>query len=283
MGMDMRELHCLGLSATGFHRIAYTDWGHPSNQRVLICAHGLTRNSRDFDDLASSLYDQYRVICFDAVGRGRSDWLADKNGYNYPQYAADANTIIARTAAPLVDWVGTSMGGILGMILAAQPQSPIRRLVINDVGFKVPKSALDRIGSYLGKRMVFDSEEALIAAVKAVSPFGPLSESQWRHVATSGARQIPGGGWEFSYDPGIAQVFEQAVTGDIDLSPIWAQVKCPVLLTRGSESDLLSKEVFDAMCKRPNVKGVEFAGVGHAPMFMDAGQIRVVRDFLRAP
>jgi pimeloyl-ACP methyl ester carboxylesterase len=281
--MDMRELHCLGLSAAGFHKIAYNDWGHPGNQRVLICAHGLTRNARDFDDLASSLYDQYRVICFDAVGRGRSDWLTNKADYAYPQYAADANALIARTGAPIVDWVGTSMGGILGMMLAAMPNSPIRRLVINDVGSMVPKASLERIGAYVGKSMEFDNEEALVNSVKALSPFGPLSETQWTHVATSGARRLEGGRWQFSYDPGIALNLSQALTNDIDLSAFWNNVKCPVLLTRGAESDLLLPETFKAMCERSNVKGIEFQGVGHAPMFMDAGQIRVVREFLLAP
>ncbi|MDX2220447.1 MAG: alpha/beta hydrolase [Burkholderiales bacterium] len=279
----MRELHCLGLSSAGFHKIAYNDWGHPGNQRVLICAHGLTRNARDFDDLASSLYDQYRVICFDAVGRGRSDWLANKADYNYPQYAADAGTVIARTGAPVVDWVGTSMGGILGMILAAMPNSPIRRLVINDVGSMVPRASLERIGAYVGKSMEFENEEALVAAVKATSPFGPLSQTQWTHVATSGARRLEGGRWQFSYDPGIAEVLGKAIHADIDLSAYWDKVTCPVLLTRGADSDLLLPDTFKAMCARPNVKGVEFPGVGHAPMFMDAGQIRVVRDFLLAP
>jgi len=281
--MDMRELHCLGLSAGGFHKIAYTDWGHPSNQRVLICAHGLTRNSRDFDDLASSLYDQYRVLCFDAAGRGQSGWLANKADYGYPQYMADANAVIARTAAPVVDWVGTSMGGVLGMMLAAMPNSPIRRLIINDVGSIVPKAALARIGAYVGKEMVFADEDALVAAVRAVSPFGPLSESQWRHVAVSGARRLDGGRWTFNYDPGIAEVFKDGVAADVDLSAFWNNVKCPVLLTRGADSDLLLRDNFLAMCERPNVKGIEFPDVGHAPMFMDAGQIRVVRDFLLAP
>ncbi|MBL8518071.1 MAG: alpha/beta hydrolase [Betaproteobacteria bacterium] len=280
--MDMRELHCLGLSQAGFHKIAYNDWGHPSNQRVLVCAHGLTRNARDFDDLASALYDQYRVICFDAAGRGRSDWLANKADYNYPQYAADANALIARTGAPVVDWLGTSMGGILGMILAAQPNSPIRRLVINDVGSLVPKASLERIGAYVGKSMAFENEAALVAAVKAASPFGPLTESQWTHVATSGARRLPDGRWQFSYDPAIAEVFSKAIAADVDLSFYWDKVTCPVLLTRGANSDLLLPETFQAMCARPNVTGVEFADVGHAPMFMDAGQIKVVRDFLLA-
>lgn len=282
MGIDMRELHCLGLSAAGFHKIAYRDWGHPGNQRVLICAHGLTRNARDFDDLASSLYDQYRVLCFDAVGRGKSDWLANKADYGYAQYSADANALIARTGAPVVDWVGTSMGGILGMILAAMPNSPIRRLVINDVGSLVPKASLERIATYVGKKMEFESEEALVAAVRAVSPFGPLSDTQWTHVATSGARRLEGGAWTFSYDPGIAVGLAGALSDDIDLSAYWNNVKCPVLITRGAESDLLLPETFAAMCAKPNVKGVEFPGVGHAPMFMDAGQIRVVRDFLLA-
>lgn len=279
----MREASHLGLSSSGFHRIAYTEWGHGKDPKVLICAHGLTRNGRDFDDLASSLTDKYRIICPDAAGRGKSDWLANKADYNYIQYMNDAVALIARTDAAQVDWVGTSMGGILGMILAAQPNSPIRRLVVNDVGSLVPKAALERIGAYVGSDPVFDDEAALIDAVRSSSPFGQLSESQWRHLATSGARQIEGGKWKLRYDPGVAQVFGSAIAADIDLSAYWNAIKCPVLVTRGAQSDLLLPETFAQMCAKPGVRGVEFPDVGHAPMFMDAGQIKVVREFLLAP
>jgi pimeloyl-ACP methyl ester carboxylesterase len=280
--MFMREASYLGLSSSGFHRIAYAEWGHGSDPNVLICAHGLTRNGRDFDDLANALTDKYRILCPDAAGRGKSDWLTNKADYNYAQYVNDATALIARTDAPQVDWVGTSMGGILGMILAAQPNSPIRKLVINDVGSLVPKAALQRIGAYVGSDPTFEDEAALIESVRSSSPFGPLGESEWRHIATSGAKQIEGGRWKLRYDPGIAQVFDAAIGADIDLSAYWNAIKCPVLITRGAESDLLLPQTFAEMCKKPGVRGVEFEGVGHAPMFMDAWQIRVVREFLLA-
>ena len=146
----MRESYVLGLSQTGFHRIAYTEWGDADNPRVLICAHGLSRNGRDFDALAEAMSRDYRVLCPDFVGRGKSDWLQNKAGYGYPQYLSDMSVLIARTGAEQVDWVGTSMGGITGMFIAAQPKSPIRKMVINDVGPHIPMAALERIGAYVG-------------------------------------------------------------------------------------------------------------------------------------
>src|SRR5688572_7734326 len=127
--MAMGSRSFLGLGPHGFHRVAYSEWGDPGNPRVLVCVHGLTRNGRDFDDIAEALSDRWRVLCPDVVGRGRSDRLAVKEDYSFPQYCADMGALIARSGAEQVDWVGTSMGGIVGMMLAAQPQSPIRRMV----------------------------------------------------------------------------------------------------------------------------------------------------------
>ena len=152
----MREDSYLGLSASGFHRLAYTDRGGQDAARTVVCVHGLTRNGRDFDALAESLAEAgYRVVCPDVVGRGRSDWLVDPEGYSYPQMLADATALIARLGAEAIDWVGTSMGGLIGMMLAAQPKNPLRRLVINDVGPFVPKAALERIADYVGQDPVF--------------------------------------------------------------------------------------------------------------------------------
>jgi pimeloyl-ACP methyl ester carboxylesterase len=276
--MRKNYVHCL--SSTGFHRMAYTEWGDAANPNVLICAHGLTRSGRDFDALAALMTDHYRVICPDVAGRGESDWITAKTNYNYPQYLNDMTTLIARTSAQTLHWVGTSMGGIIGMLLAAQPKSPITRLVVNDVGALIPKASLERISLYVGKSPAFASLDAVIAAVRAVSPFGPLSDAQWKQLTMPLIKQNAEGKWEFRYDPGIGDAFKNAPIADVDLSAYWNAIQCPALVTRGADSDLLLKSTFDAMLKKPGVEGVEFAGVGHAPMFQSDDQLAVVRNFL---
>jgi pimeloyl-ACP methyl ester carboxylesterase len=258
-----------------------TEWGAQDNPRVLICVHGLTRCGRDFDTLAAALENDYRILCPDVVGRGESDWLANKADYNYPQYIADMVRLIARTHVKQVHWLGTSMGGIIGMLLAAQPHSPITRMVINDVGSHIPKEALARIGKYMDPKAtpVFASVDEAVATVRAVSPFGPLSDSAWRSMTLNLLKRVPSG-FQFRYDPAIALPFKGGELADIDLSPFWNEVHCPVLVTRGAESDLLLKSTFDEMCAKPQVRGVEFAETGHAPMFQDAESISQVRAFL---
>ena len=279
--MQSKFVSCL--SSSGFHRIHYTEWGDTSNPRVLVCVHGLTRCCRDFDTLANALSRHYRVICPDIVGRGESDWLANKANYVYPQYLNDMATLLARIGADSVHWLGTSMGGIIGMLLAAQPGSPISRMVVNDVGSFIPKSALERIAMYVGKIPPFPSIEAAVEAVRATSPFGPLSDTEWRVLTLPLIRQNADGGWDFRYDPGIGDAFRAAPIIDVDLLPYWNAIACPVLVTRGAESDLLLKSTFEAMCKKSNVRGIEFAHVGHAPMLQHADQINAVKDFLIAP
>ena len=272
----------LGLSSGGFHRIAYTQWGDPRNPKVLICVHGLTRNGRDFDFFAQALAEHYRVLCPDVVGRGQSDWLPNKADYNYPQYLQDMNALIARSGAEQVDWVGTSMGGLIGMIMAAQPNTPLRKLVINDVGPFIPRSALERIASYLGQTPSFKSLADMEAYVRQIAaPFGPLSDAEWRHLTIHSARQTEQGDYIFRYDPGIAEPFQALSDKDVDLWPYWDQLHCPTLLLRGQESDILRHEDALAMTQRgPRPELIEFDGIGHAPTLMDESQINPVRDWL---
>ena len=276
----------LGLDSQGFHRIHYTEWGDPGAERIVICVHGLTRNGRDFDDLAQALLPDFRVLCPDIAGRGKSDWLQAKEDYGYPQYCADMIALIARATSGgksrKIYWVGTSMGGIIGMLLASRPQSPIERLVLNDVGTVIPKAALERIGAYVGQDPRFKTLGELEAMVRIVcAPFGPLTDAQWRHLTETGARQHEDGSWGMSYDPGIGIPFRKGPLADVDLWPLWDAIACPTLLLRGAKSDLLLKDNADAMTRRgPKPRLVEFEDTGHAPMLMARDQIQVVRDFL---
>jgi pimeloyl-ACP methyl ester carboxylesterase len=302
----MRTDHLLGLSAHGFHKIFYTDWGDPASQRVVICVHGLTRNCRDFDLLAQALAAECRVVCPDIAGRGRSDWLYNKDDYGYPQYMADMNALIARvTAWPAASgwlgklanfltrrygsrslyWVGTSMGGMLGMLLASRPNSPIRKLVVNDVGPLIPKASLERIATYVGKDPRFKTFAELEAYVRAVSaPFGPLTDAQWHHLTLHGAKQHTDGSWGMCYDPDIAAPFRKGAAQNIDLWNYWDTITCPTLALRGAQSDLLLKETAEEMQTRgPRARLAELSGIGHAPMLMADDQIKLVKDFLLAP
>lgn len=277
----MREHSYSGLGPTGFHRLHYYEWGDSDNPRVVICVHGLTRNGRDFDALARALSDHYRVICPDVIGRGKSSWLRDKEHYGYAQYCADMNALIARSGARTVDWVGTSMGGIIGMLMASHSGAPIERMVVNDVGPFIPKAALERIKQYVGNDISFGSLDDAEKYIRCVSAgFGPLSDEQWRHLAETSVRSEDDGTLKLIYDPLLAHAFSGPV-GDVDMWSIWDSVSCPTLLIRGGNSDLLLTETAEEMTRRgPRAQMIEFEGIGHAPMLMSDDQIEAVRGFL---
>lgn len=275
-----REHSVLCLDPHGFHRIHYVEWGDPGNPRVLFCVHGLTRNARDFDFLASKLSDAYRVVCPDVAGRGLSGWLTDKGDYGYPVYLGDMATLVAKVDAEEIDWLGTSMGGLFGMFLAALPGTPIRKLVMNDVGAFIPKAALERIALYVGLDPAFDSLEALEGAMRTVSPFGELTPAQWRHLAVHVARRDQDGRWRFRYDPGIAQTFKAKPLDDVDMSTFWNAVRGPALVLRGEHSDLLLPGTLEEMRRRPGTETHTVPGTGHAPMLMDDATAAVIRRFL---
>jgi pimeloyl-ACP methyl ester carboxylesterase len=279
----MKTESVLGLGPSGFHRLAYAEWGPAAAPRTLICAHGLTRNGRDFDRLAAALADRYRVICPDVAGRGRSDWLPAAE-YGYPQYLADMAALVARLGVGEVDWLGTSMGGLIGIYLAAAAKSPIRRLVVNDVGPFIPKAALERIAGYAAQDPQFASLDELEAYLRKIyAPFGPLSDNDWRHLALQGYRRREGGGFGLAYDPAIGQALQANAKQDVDLWPVWDRIACPVLVLRGAQSDLLTAETAAQMRQRgPKAAVIEFAGIGHAPALMAEDQIAAVRDWLAA-
>jgi pimeloyl-ACP methyl ester carboxylesterase len=280
----VRSARFRGLGPHGFHTVAYTEWGEQTNPRVVICVHGLTRNGRDFDTLAAGLQDTYRVICPDIAGRGESEWLAHKADYGYPQYLADMNALIARLDVEHLDWVGTSMGGLIGMLLAAQPGTPIRRLVMNDVGPFIPRAALERLAAYVGKAPLFPSMDAATQYLRTVlAGFGPLTDDQWQRLARHSVKPAEGAALAMHYDPAIAEIFSAQPVADVNLWPIWAAVKSPVLLLRGVESDLLLRETAEQMiASRAGVKLVEIPNTGHAPALLDPRQVGLVREFLLA-
>ena len=264
------------------YRMSYTVFGDERAERTIVCVHGLTRNSRDFDLLAAVLADNARVICPDVVGRGRSEWLDDPETYAVPTYAGHMLQLIQHLGAPKVDWIGTSMGGLIGMAIAAMEQSPIEHLVLNDVGPFIPKEPLDRIGSYLGLDLSFDRLSDLEAHLRQIhAPFGPLTDDQWAHLAEHSSRRRPDGKFVLSYDPKIAAPFKNVEPEDVDLWSVWDEIRCPTLAIRGAESDLLSKATAVEMTGRgPKAELLEIPGVGHAPALMDEGQINEVKDWL---
>ena len=279
-----REYSFNSLSLHGFHRVAYREWGDHDNARIVVCVHGLTRNARDFDDLATALAPSFRVVCPDMPGRGESEWLRDPNDYTTATYLTALTAMLAHAHAERVAWVGTSMGGLLGMVMAAQPETPIVRMVVNDIGPVIEPAALARIATYVGLDPQFESFPALEAHVREVSaPFGPLSDAQWERLSRSVARHTPDGRWRLKYDPGIAVPFRASASQPTNLWPVWDRIQCPTLLLRGAESDLLSSATADAMHQRgPRPELIEFPGIGHAPMMLSADQIEPVVRFLRA-
>ena len=224
------------------------------------------------------------MVCPDIVGRGCSEWLAVKEDYSYPTYCADMASLTAWLHADRVDWVGTSMGGLIGMLLAALANTPIRRLVINDVGPFIPAAAVERIGEYVGNDPQFDSSEAVERYFREIyAPFGPLADTKWRHFARHGIRQCGDGRYALAYDPGISVNLKVDKFEDVDLWAVWDAIRCPVLVLRGAESDILTTETVQEMKGRgPRTDVVEFPGVGHAPALMESDQINIVREWLLA-
>jgi pimeloyl-ACP methyl ester carboxylesterase len=266
--------------------MAYAEWGAPDNPRVLVCVHGLTRVGRDFDRLARALASHYRVVCPDVVGRGRSDWLRDPNYYVVPQYVADMVALLARLDVEEVDWVGTSMGGLIGIAVAGQAEAPIRRLVINDVGPRLDATAIARIGTYLGAPVSFATVDEAIDYVSVVAaPFGVKKREDWRELVEPALRR-DGERWVLHYDPRIAVPFksvtpEGAAAAEAAMWKLYDAIRCPTLIVRGEHSDLLTREtLFEMQARHASAQGAEVPGVGHAPTFMFEHEIALVRDFL---
>lgn len=285
-------------AAPALHRMAYWEWnatGDPDHPHVIVCVHGLSRQSRDFDVLARSLSRHARVICPDVAGRGHSDWLDDPMDYGLECYARDMRALIAQLQArsPLVtlDWVGTSMGGLIGLLLASQTEQaspvPIRRLVLNDVGPRIQWQALHRIGEYLGQPMVFATLAQAAEALRLISPgFGPHTAQQWLDLTVPMLRPSIGGGLELHYDPSIAIPYramnpDMALAGESLLWAAYDSIRAQTLVLRGEQSDVLSVETAQAMVDRgPNARCVSLPGVGHAPTLVAPQLVALVARFL---
>jgi pimeloyl-ACP methyl ester carboxylesterase len=279
-----RKVQCA--SASGLHRMAYLEWGDRETSKVLICAHGLTRCARDLDRLAAEMVRHgYRVVCPDVAGRGDSEWLKNPMEYALPTYANDMVTLIARLDVETVHWVGTSLGGLVGMTLAAMPGSPVTKLVLNDVGAVLTAVSLDRIGSYLGKWPPLSTLDAAEQYVRSISTtFGPHTDAEWRFLTQHVVRKNPDGSLRMHYDPAIAVPFNAELPHrDIELWGLYDAIRCPTLVLRGEQSDLLTREAAKQMTSRgPRAKVVEIPGVGHAPTLLHDDQIAIVREFLLA-
>lgn len=296
----MKQNYVLCASKEGYHRIAYTEWGeqNPSASAV-ICVHGLTRNSRDFDALAKFLsLKGHHVFCPDIVGRGNSSWLSNSQQYNFERYIIDMNILISRTGATQIDWIGTSMGGIIGMMMAALANTPIRRLILNDVGPQIPINALWHMAKYVGKDPVFSSKEEAKQYFKIIyAEFGNLTEEQWDYFTAHSIRERSPGVFISNYDPSIHELKlkwqsvkeffyspHKALEGvlfDIDLWSFWRSIACPVLVIRGKSSHLLLPEHIKRMKRsHSQVEVYEVADAGHAPALLDLSQHEAILNWL---
>ncbi|WP_347554632.1 alpha/beta hydrolase [Robbsia sp. KACC 23696] len=308
-------------SPSGTHRMAYVEWGDPDNPRVLVCVHGLSRTGRDFDVLASRMAQTHRVICPDVVGRGKSDWLRDPAGYILPQYVGDMLALFTQLHLTRLAYVGTSMGGLIGMLLAAMPITPIARMVINDVGPHIEPSSLLRLRAYLDEvatrnvtaaapseaasgaprqtpamPMFATAQEGVDYLVAHSTGFGPHTPEQWRALNAPLLKRVYGAdggiaGYAIRADPGIADAFKMAATLDAAMleaaeAGMWhafESIRCPTLIVRGAESDLFSAQTLARMLAcGPRFSSVTVPGVGHAPTFVDPAQTGLLTQFLHA-
>jgi pimeloyl-ACP methyl ester carboxylesterase len=280
------------LLGTRFHRMSYVEFGNPAAPAVL-CVHGLTRNGRDFDPLAEALADRFHVICPDLPGRGKSDWLAEPMAYQPPSYVIALAHLLAALGKP-VAWVGTSLGGICGMMTAAAQGAPVTRLVLNDIGPHIPAAALQRIRTYMLEAPErFPNMAALQAHLRLIhAPFGPLTDAQWGFLARHSARAVlgdtggasaggasAGGALAMHYDPRIIEPMRNPVQLDVDLWPVWERIEIPRLVIRGASSDLLLPDTYERMLEE-GAQGHVVADAGHAPALMDEATIAVIRAFL---
>jgi pimeloyl-ACP methyl ester carboxylesterase len=278
--MTFRQKFLLHLGPEGFHNVAYREWGQEDNPNVLICVHGISRNGNDFDNIAEALSGMYRVVCPDMPGRGVSDWMQNKEHYLSSLYLSVCASLIAATGVEQVDWLGTSMGGRLGMALAAEPRSPIRKLVINDIGPHVPAAGRKDNFAHFGKDPRFEDEAAGKRYVRETrAAFGPTTEAAWDKFGRDSLRKLSDGQWTLHYDPGLAVTASSAAAGDS--WDQWESITCPVFVLWGLKSKLLIAETVERMKHTGPCAGVfEVPYAGHCPRLENDEQIDAVKQFL---
>jgi len=276
----VREETLLHLGPEGFHRVAYREWGAHDNPEVLICVHGISRRASDFDDIAQALSNDYRVVCPDMPGRGLSDWMDDKSHYVQGLYLSICAALIARTGARSVDWLGTSMGGRLGMALASTPNTPIRKLVINDIGPQVPAAGRADNFAHFGTDPRFESEQAGMRYVRETrAAFGPTTEAAWLKFCKDSLRQMDDGQWTLHYDPGLKVTAGAAASSEAWQQ--WQRITCPVYVLWGLKSKILIADVVERMqTTGPKAEVFAVPYAGHCPRLENDEQIDAVRQFL---
>lgn len=274
----------LGLSSEGFHRLYYREWGDPDNEHTIVCVHGVTRLSNDFDALAKKLSKKYRVICPDIVGRGNSDWFGNQDNYNFIQYCSDLNALIAHIRADKIHYFGTSMGGLIGMILAAMAHTPVQSLILNDVGPDIKRTELRRMGEYIGKSPIFSTKQELVEYYQQIysGSCGLLTENQQKMIARYGAFKTEGG-YRMHYDPKIGNAFRKNYSFyNFDLWKYWEEVECPVLILRGADSTFFPVSVAEKMLRTTSdATLVEIQGAAHTPPLRTQEEIKVVESFYK--
>ena len=280
MGFREQTVRCR--NQRGSHLLTYYEWGDPENDRVLLCVHGLARTGRDFDHMAGALQDRYRVVCPDMVGRGHSEWLPVKADYNYPQYLRDMLTLIAQLRPARLDWLGTSMGGMTGMILAAQGDNPIHKLVLNDVGAVLAGETVKYLQAWFGEEQHFANLDEVESYCRGIyKPFGDLTDVEWREIAENTVRPAPDGGYVLHYDPAIADNVKTLEAKDYAVWEVWDAIQAPVLLIHGKESTVLTQATVTEMLQRgPSTDLIEWPGIGHAPTLTREEQIAPIREWL---
>lgn len=279
----MQKKSFLSLSTSGFHKVSYVEWGSFNTARTIICSHGLTRNGRDFDFLAEYLSTDSRIVCPDLIGRGASDWATDAHLYNQAQYLIDMTALIARLDANSITWIGTSLGGMLGMYLASQENSPITSLILNDVGPVVPRAAIARIAKYAGNDPTFPNIDVAKQYMQRIFATGEkLSDEIWNNLTLHSVTQQSDGSYRLAYDPKISSSMLKFWFTGVHLWSIWDRIRCPVLTLWAEKSDILLPDTIDKMRRSgPKTEVVKIPNCGHAPSLMTKDQVEIISKWLQ--
>ncbi len=265
------------------HKLAYLDYGDVNNPNVLICAHGLTRNAYDFEKIARVMQNNFRVIAIDYPGRGDSDYFTDKKSYNYYVYLKDTLLLLKKLKIKNPFWLGTSMGGIIGMAIGCFYPRILRGLILNDIGPSMPLSTVKKIGKYASLEPKFIDLELAKQHLKMIyKESGIKEEEDWNFLTKNSFKINSSNQYQMNYDPTIVSGMEidKAKSKDVDMWKIWRKIKCPILVIHGAKSNILSVETVEKMqqSKQIDIYVVDYAG--HAPALTNADQIDPIKNWL---